>query len=318
MLGTRGAGGSENMADQHGHHHGHDGRNRGRLAVAFGITAAVFVAQAVGALLTGSLALLVDTGHMLTDVAGLGIALLAATLALRPPSPRRTWGFRRAEILAALAQAAVLLAVGVYAVVEGVSRLVGPAEAPGPGLLVFGVVGLAGNAVALAVLAGGRNASFNLRAAFLEVVNDALGSVAVIAAAVVIAVTGWQRADAVAGLVIALLILPRALRLLIDSGNVLLESTPPGVDLEQVRARLLQVDNVESVHDLHASLVATGLPVISAHVVVRDACFRDGHAPPVLDALQRCVATQFDVPLEHSTFQLEPAEHARHEGLTHA
>src|SRR5690606_14435730 len=183
MLGTRGAGGSENMADQHGHHHGHDGRNRGRLAVAFGITAAVFVAQAVGALLTGSLALLVDTGHMLTDVAGLGIALLAATLALRPSSPRRTWGFRRAEILAALAQAAVLLAVGVYAVVEGVSRLVGPAEAPGPGLLVFGVVGLAGNAVALAVLAGGRNASFNLRAAFLEVVNDALGSVAVIAAA---------------------------------------------------------------------------------------------------------------------------------------
>jgi len=272
----------------------------------------------VGALLTGSLALLVDTAHMLTDVAGLAIALFAASLALRPPSPRRTWGFRRAEVLAALAQAAVLLAVGVYALVEGVSRLVGPAEAPGPGLLVFGVVGLAGNVVALLVLAGGRSASLNLRAAFLEVANDALGSVAVIVAAVVIATTGWERADAVAGLVIALLILPRAARLLLDSANVLLEATPAGIDLEQVRARLLEVENVESVHDLHASLVATGLPTISAHVVVRDACFRDGDAPPVLDALQRCVATEFDVPVQHSTFQLEPAEHARHEAPTHA
>lgn len=304
------------------HQHLHGGRggegNRRRLAVAFGITAAVLVAQAVGALLTGSLALLVDTAHMLTDVAGLAIALAAASLALRPPSPRRTWGFRRAEVLAALAQAGVLLAVGVYALVEGVSRLVDPPQPPGPGLLVFGIVGLVGNVVALLVLAGGRSASLNLRAAFLEVLNDALGSVAVIVAAVVIATIGWQRADAVAGLVIAVLILPRALRLLADSASVLLESTPPGMDLDEVRARLLEVENVEEVHDLHASLVATGLPIISAHVVVRDACFRDGQAPPVLDALQACVATQFDVPVEHSTFQLEPAEHARHEAPTHA
>jgi cobalt-zinc-cadmium efflux system protein len=312
----------QSMGD-HQHHHGAHGgagdeSNRRRLAVAFGITAAVFVAQAVGAVLTGSLALLVDTAHMLTDVAGLAIALFAASLALRPPSPRRTWGFRRAEVLAALAQAAVLLAVGVYALVEGVSRLVGPAETPGPGLLVFGMVGLVGNVVALLVLAGGRSASLNLRAAFLEVANDALGSVAVIVAAVVIATTGWQRADAVAGLAIAVLILPRAVKLLTDSANVLLESTPAGIDLDLVRARLLEVENVESVHDLHASLVATGLPTISAHVVVRDACFRDGQAPPVLDALQRCVATEFDVSVEHSTFQLEPAEHARHEAPTHA
>ncbi|MFD7025992.1 cation diffusion facilitator family transporter [Promicromonospora sukumoe] len=229
----------------HSHDHGAgahgDPGGRRRLAVAFGITAGVFVAQAVGAVLTGSLALLVDTAHMLTDVAGLAIALGAASLALRPPSSRRTWGFRRAEILAALAQAAVLLAVGVYALVEGVSRLVGPAEAPGPGLLVFGIVGLAGNVVALLVLAGGRSASFNLRAAFLEVANDALGSVAVIVAAVVIATTGWQRADAVAGLLIAVLILPRAARLLADSASVLLESTPPGMDLDEVRARATTV-----------------------------------------------------------------------------
>lgn len=313
------------MSDHHHHHgahgvHGAAGEQSGRrrLAVAFGITAVVLVSQVAGALLTGSLALLVDTAHLLTDVVGLGIALFAASLALRPPSPRRTWGFRRAEILAALAQAAVLLVVGVYAVVEGVGRLAGPAQQPGPGLLVFGIVGLAGNVVALLVLAGGRSASFNLRAAFLEVVNDALGSVAVIVAAVVIATTGWQRADAVAGLAIAALILPRAVRLLVDSANVLLEATPSGIDLDRVRARLLEVENVESVHDLHASLVATGLPTISAHVVVQDACFRDGHAPPVLDALQRCVATEFDVSVEHSTFQLEPAEHARHEMPTHA
>lgn len=308
---------------EHSHDHAHAGDpaapgHRRRLAIAFGVGAAVLVAQAVGAWLTGSLALLVDTAHVLTDVAGLGIALGAATLALRPPTAQRTWGFRRAEVLAALAQAAVLLAVGVYALVEGVLRLVEPAEVPGVELLFFGVVGLAGNLVGLAVLARARTASFNLRAAFLEVLNDALGSVGVIVAALVITTTGWQRADAVAGLTIAALIVPRAVRLLLETASVLLESAPPGLDLDAVRARLLAVDHVAEVHDLHASLVATGLPTLSAHVVVHDACFRDGCAPQVLDALQQCVATEFAVSVEHSTFQLEPAGHIGHETSRHA
>ncbi|GEL94613.1 cation diffusion facilitator family transporter [Cellulomonas composti] len=302
------------MTHDHSHHH-EVGDHRGRLAVAFGITTAILVAQGIGAVLTGSLALLVDTVHVLTDAAGLGIALSAATLALRPPTARRTWGFRRAEVLAALVQAGVLLAVGVYVLVEGVQRLFEPPEIQARELVVFGVIGLVGNIVSLLVLAGGRSSSFNMRAAFLEVVNDALGSVAVIVAAVVIATTGWLQADAVAGLLIGLLILPRALRLLRETASVLLETTPPGLDLDEVRRHLLGVDHVLAVHDLHASLIATGLPVLSAHVVVDTGCFADGHAPQILDELQQCVGSHFDVA--HTTFQLEPVAHGEHEDYGH-
>ena len=291
--------------------------DRRRLAIAFAITATILLAQVVGAVLTGSLALLVDSAHMLTDAAGLALALFAAHLSLRPATSRRTWGYRRAEVIAALGQSAVLLAVGVYVVVEGVQRLWAPPEiAPGE-LVVFGVVGLAGNVASLLVLAARRTASLNLRAAFLEVLNDALGSVAVIAAAVVIATTGWQRADTVAGLLIGALILPRAARLLREATSVLLESTPPGLDLDAVRAHLLDIEHVREVHDVHASLIATGLPVISAHVVVEDECFRGGHAGRVLDQLQECVASHFAIPVEHSTFQIEPASHQEHEHRAH-
>ncbi|WP_036963009.1 cation diffusion facilitator family transporter [Promicromonospora kroppenstedtii] len=303
--------------DHHDHQHLPDG-GRGRLTAAFAITAAVLVAQVVGALVTGSLALIVDTVHLLTDAAGLAMALFAARLALRPPSARRTWGYRRAEVIAALAQAGVLLVVGVYVLAEGVLRLVAPPEVPGPELVLFGVVGLAGNVAALAVLAGRRTTNLNLRAAFLEVVNDALGSLAVVVAALVITFTGWQRADVVAGLLIGALILPRALRLLRETVSVLLESSPPGLDLDEVRAHLLELDHVEDVHDMHASLIATGLPVLSAHVVVRTDCFTDGHAARILDQLQECVAEHFDIAVEHSTFQVEPHTHVAHEHPQHA
>ena len=304
----------------HNHDHGDIGAedHRGRLAIAFSITAAILIAQAVGALLTGSLALLVDTVHMLTDASGLLLALITASVTLRPSSPRRTWGYRRAEVLAALGQAAVLLAVGVYVLVEGVQRLFSPPEIPSTELIIFGVIGLTGNIASMLVLASRRSANFNLRAAFLEVLNDALGSVGVIIAAVVIATTGWQQADAIAGLLIGALILPRAVKLLRETASVLLETTPPGLDLDQVRAHLLQAEHVREVHDMHASLIATGLPVISAHVVVDEACFNDGHAPRILDGLQECVATHFDVPVEHSTFQLEPTTHRDHEAPSHA
>lgn len=305
-----------------GHDHDHGppgvGGHRTRLAIAFAITTSILLAQAVGALITGSLALLVDTAHMLTDAGGLLLALFAASLSLRPPSPHRTWGYRRAEVLAALAQAAVLLAVGVYVVVEGVQRLFNPPEIASNELIVFGVIGLVGNIASMLVLAAGRSANFNMRAAFLEVVNDALGSVAVIVAAIVIATTGWQQADAVAGLLIGALILPRAFKLLLETSAVLLESTPPGLDLAAVRAHLLELEHVREVHDVHASLIATGLPVLSAHVVVDDGCFNDGHAGRILDQLQECVATHFDVAVEHSTFQVEPAAHRGHEHPSHA
>ena len=282
-----------------------------------GITTSILAVEVVGAVLSGSLALLADAGHMLTDVAGLVIALIAAALAVRPETDERTWGYRRAEVLAATGQAAVLLAVGVFVLVEGVRRLLAPPEVDSGAMVVFGIVGLAGNLVSMSVLARGSSGTFNMRAAVLEVANDALGSAAVLVAAVVIALTGWQRADAVVSLAIGLLILPRTLRLLRETAEVLIEATPRGLDLSDVRAHLLALEHVHAVHDLHASQIATGLPVLTAHVVVSDSCFRDGRAPQVLDQLQICVAEHFQMSVEHSTFQLEPAGHADHEPGRH-
>jgi cobalt-zinc-cadmium efflux system protein len=185
-------------------------------------------------------------------------------------------------------------------------------------LLVFGIVGLIGNVASILVLAGVRSANFNLRAAFLEVVNDALGSVAVIVAAIVIALTGWTRADAVVAMLIGVLILPRTFKLLRETIDVLLESTPRGLDLALVRRHILELPHVIGVHDLHATQIATGLPVLTAHVVVDDECFYDGHAATIIADLQRCVSSHFEVSVEHSTFQLESAAHAEHEPHTHA
>lgn len=304
-------------------HHSHAGPNVGsghslRLAAAFAITAGIVFAQAVGAWLTGSLALLTDAVHSLTDTIGLGVALLAAGLMFRAATPTRTWGFRRVEILAGFLQAGLLLAVGIYAAVEGIGRLNAPPSIPHVELMIFGAVGLAGNIASMVVLSPARKDNFNMRAAFLEVAADALGSVGVILAAAVIWTTGWQQADAVAGLLIATLIIPRALKLLVETARILLEFAPKGLDVEEVRQHMLQLEHVQEVHDLHASTVATGLPVISAHVVVDQACFRDGCGPETLAKLQACVAEHFDVPVHHSTFQLETWDIAASETHTHA
>jgi cobalt-zinc-cadmium efflux system protein len=301
-----------------GHDHDVAGSNRSRLGVALAITATVLVAEVVGAWLTGSLALLVDAGHMLTDAGGLLMALLAATAMARPPTSRRTWGWARIEILAAGAQAAILLAVGIFAFVEGVQRLITPPEVAAGGLFLLGVLGLGANITSVVVLSAGRGHNLNMRAAFLEVVNDAFGSVAVIVSALVIQYTGWTQVDALAGMLISVLIVPRAVTILRQAGSVLLETVPKGLDLGQVRAHLLGLPHVTDVHDLHASLIGTGLPVLTAHVVLEDRCFSDGHTHELLDQLQGCVRQHFDVSVEHSTFQLEPAGHSGHESDTHA
>ena len=304
----------------HDHDHGTAATGAGhrrRLAVVLAITTSVLVAEVVGAVITGSLALLADAGHMLTDAAGLVMALLAAHLMTKPATDKRTWGFQRAETLAASAQAVLLLAVGIYVLIEGIRRLIEPPEIASTGMLVFGIVGLVGNTVAITLLATSRSSNLNLRAAFLEVLNDALGSTAVIVAAIVIATTGWTRADAVVSLLIAVLILPRTVALLRDAGRVLLEATPAGLDLDSVRQHILGVPHIHSVNDLHASQIATGMPVLSAHVVVDDECFYDGHLATLLDDLQRCVAEHFPVSVEHSTFQFEQASHVQHEVTGH-
>jgi cobalt-zinc-cadmium efflux system protein len=289
--------------------------HEGRLKTVLIITIVVLIAEVIGAAVSGSLALLADAGHMLADVAGLTLAWFASVLAQRPATLARTWGYRRAEVLAAVGQAVVLLAVGGFVLVEAIHRLIDPPEVASGAMLAFGVIGLLGNLIGIAVLAGSRSANLNMRAAFLEVLNDALGSLAVLLAALVILLTGWTRADAIASLLIGAMIIPRTLSILRESIDVLLESTPRGLELGEVREHLLEVARVLAVHDLHASQVATGLPVLTAHVVVDDTCFRDGHLPALLDELQGCLAGHFDV--EHSTIQFEAGSHADHEPSTH-
>lgn len=300
--------------DHGGHGHSHAPQpadvaaNRGlrtRLLIAFGLTAGMALAQAVGSILTGSLALLTDTAHALADASGLLVAVVAATLMLRPSSSTRTWGFARVEVIAALGQSLLLLGVGAYAAVEGIRRLVAPAEVLAGELLVFGIIGFVANVAAIGVLASSRSANFNMRAAFLEVLNDALGSLGVIVAAVVMQTTGFQRADTLAALFIVALIVPRAVRLLRDTTRVLMEFTPEGLDLVEVRDHILALDHVREVHDLHASTIGTGLPIISVHVVVEDRCFESGHAPLILRDIRTCVREHFPVSIEHATIQLE-------------
>ena len=303
----------------HGHSHNHGaGVSRGRLLIALCLSVTVLVAEIITALLTSSLALLADAGHMLTDVVGLVMALVAAHLSTRPATDRSTWGMRRAEVIGAALQAGMLAVVGVFVAFKAVHNLLVAPQVEASGMLIMGVIGLAANVIALLVLSGGRGHdghgdNLNMKAAFLEVLNDALGSVGVIIAAAVVARTGWTRADAVASLVIAVLILPRAVVLLRSALAVLMDFTPKELDLAQVRTHMLGVDHVEEVHDLHAWTVASGMPVLTAHVVVRDECLRDGHTEEILDRLQSCVAEHFPVKIQHATLQLEPVSHLEHE-----
>ena len=303
-----------------GHDHGHGtatatSGQRGRLAVVLGITLTILAVEVVGGVLAHSLVLIADAGHMATDAAGIGLSLLAVWFAGRPSSDARTFGYQRAEILAAVTNAVLLFGVGAFILVEAARRLAHP-ETATPGLMVvFGVIALAGNAASLTLLRRGQGQSLNVRGAFLEVLSDLLGAAAVLVAAAVIAGTGFQRADALASIFIGVLILPRTARLLRDAVDVLLEATPKNVDLAEVRGHICETPGVLDVHDLHAWTITSGIPVLSAHVVIADTALADGGGARVLDSLANCLAGHFDV--EHCTFQLEPASHLDHEHATH-
>lgn len=299
------------------HEHSHGTGSRRQLAIVFSIVLGIFIFQAIGSIITGSLALLIDTGHNAVDLIGIGIALFAATLVRRPAKGQKTWGFRRAEVLAAGAQATLLLGLGVYSLVEGIRRFFAPPEVPGPELLIFGAIGLAGNIVSIIILSSSKHESLNLKAAFLEVIADALGSVAVIVAAVSIWLFDWARADAVAALFIAALIVPRAFSILRETGSILLEAAPKELDLDKVREHIEGVEHVQGVHDLHVTRIDSNLPVLTAHVVLAEECFYDGHAPRILASLQECLAEHFQVAIEHSTFQFDRAKDAAQETHTH-
>lgn len=284
-----------------GHAHG-AGSNERNLRIALGLTATYLVAEVVGGLLTGSLALLSDAAHMLTDVAALAISLVAIRLAKRPADARKTFGYYRFEILAAAFNAAILFVVAFYILFEAYQRFREPPEIESLGMLVVATIGLAVNLVSVRLLRAGSSGSLNVKSAYLEVWSDLLGSVAVIAAALVIRFTGWWQVDPILAVLIGFWVLPRTWKLLGESVHILLEGVPRGLDLEQVRSGMSDISAVRGVHDLHVWSITSGKISASAHVVV------DGARPQqdVLADITRVLRERFGI--EHTTIQIDPPD----------
>jgi cobalt-zinc-cadmium efflux system protein len=289
--------------------------DRRYLIIALALLCAFMLAEIIMAVISGSLALLADAGHMLADVGAIAAALWAIRLAARPAAGSWTFGWKRAEILSAAGNGVTLLVVSGIIAVEAVSRLIWPPRVDGVPVIAVAAVGVVVNIAAVWVLARADRSSLNVQGAFRHVLTDLYGFTGTIIAGVVIIATGFTRADAIASLIVVVLMLRAAWALLRDSGRVLLEAAPRDMNLDDVRAHLLANGHVHDVHDLHAWTVTSSLPALSAHVVIDDSCFNDGHAPRLLDELQACLTGHFDV--EHSTFQLEAAAHAGHESGTH-
>jgi len=274
------------------------GSNRRHLAIVLGVALVALGVDVIAAWLSGSLALIADAAHRVTDVIGISIAFGAATIAARPATHHRSFGYARAEVIAACVNAGLLVALGIFIAYEAVLRIATP-ETPEPGpMLVAAVIGLLGSGTAVLVMRS-EHSGFAARGAFLDVLGDAIGSIAAIVAALLVISTGWQYADAVASLAIVFLVVPRALMLLRDAMHVLMESTPPGLSLQAVRDRILAVPGVVGVHDLHAWQITSGLPMITAHVIAADGA--DHHQ--LLHEVDTCLGEDFD--LDHSTIQVE-------------
>jgi cobalt-zinc-cadmium efflux system protein len=273
--------------------------NRRRMLVAAAINAALIATAVVGGILTGSLALLADAGHVLSDLGAIGLGLVAVALAARSGGPRRTFGYQRTEVIAALLNGVTLVAVAVLIVVAAVNRLGDPPDVEGAGVLVIGAVGLAGNAAATWVLAGGRRDDLNLEAVLRHSAADALGSLGVIVSGAVILATGWTPIDPLVGIAIAVLILASSIRLVREPLDVLMEAAPPGVDVEAVGRAIGSVDGVRAVHDLHVWSVTAGFEALAAHVVVARGVDRDRARHEVEFVLRDRYG------LEHTTLQME-------------
>jgi len=275
------------------------GRSRGRLTATLALTCGFLVVEVAGALWSGSLALLADAGHMLADAAGLGLALFAIWVASRPPTPAKTYGYYRAEILAALVNAIVLLAVAAWILIETYRRLLAPPEILGGAMLAVATVGLAVNVACVFLLHGAAASSLNIRAAYLEVLGDALSSLGVVVAAAIVVTTGWRLADPLVSGAIALVIVPRTWRLLRQAVNVLLEGTPAHLDLGEIEEAMRVVPGVRRVHDLHVWTLTSGREAMSAHAVVDDV----RESERLLETLHTVLHARFGI--DHTTIQLE-------------
>ena len=311
-------------AHEHGEHGEHGGHNHGLsptadrryVAIALALLTAFLIGEVVAGALSGSLALLADAGHMLTDVAALAASLWALHLAARPATDTHTFGLQRAEVLSAAFNGVTLVAVAAVVLSEAIRRLISPPPVTGWVVFVVALIGVVVNLLATWVLARANRTNMAIAGSYAHVVTDLYAFIGTAIAGIILITTGFRRADAIASLVVVGLMAQAAWQLLRASGRVLLEAAPEGVSLAEVRRHLLSTPHVVDVHDLHAWMVTTSLPALSAHVVVEDSCFLDGHAPQILDRLQACLAGHFDV--SHSSFQLEPVGHASHEEGAHA
>jgi cobalt-zinc-cadmium efflux system protein len=287
-----------------GHDHGTAGaKHRGPLLAAFALLAVFMVVEGAAALATGSLALLSDAGHMFTDVLGIGMALAAMTAARRADrDPQRTFGLYRLEVLAALANAVLLFGVAIYVLIEALRRFGDPPDVPAGPMLVVAIAGLLANVVAFALLRSGAKESINVRGAYLEVLGDLLGSVGVIIAAIVIALTDWWYADPIVAVAVGVFILPRTWKLARAAVRILVQAAPAHVDVADVRHRLAAVPGVCDVHDLHVWTLTSGMDVVSAHLTLDPAA----QVGPVLVEAREALHDDFDIA--HATLQVEPAE----------
>lgn len=310
------------MSDDQDHHeeHGHSHTmspeaDMRYLLVALALICAFLIGEVAAAIVGNSLALFADAGHMLTDVAALGMSAWAIRLASRPAEGLWTYGLKRAEILTAAVNGVTLVAIALLIGVEAIQRLLSPQHVSGYLVMTVALVGASVNVVATWVLAKANRTSLNVRGAYAHIVTDLYAFIGTAIAGLVIVLTGWNRADPIASLVVVGLMSWTAWGLLRDAGKILLQAAPDDLDLVSVRQHLVKVPHVLGVHDLHAWTVTSGSPTLAAHVVVENHCFETGHAPQILDALQKCLSEHFDIA--HATFQLEPATHASHEDGLH-
>jgi cobalt-zinc-cadmium efflux system protein len=294
------------MAHAHAHDHGHPEGDSRRLSIALGLILALMAGEVTAGLLADSLALLSDAAHMLTDAGALVLALLAARLARRPAGGKFTFGFRRAEILSAQINGATLVGLGALIVIEGVRRLVEPPDVEGLPVLLVALAGVVVNLAATRVLSGSDRRSMNVDGAFQHVLTDLFAFIATAIAGAVVLATGFDRADGIAALVVAALMLRSGFGLLRDSGRVLLEAAPKGLDPQEVGRALASQPHVVEVHDLHLWEVSSGFPTLSAHVLVRPECDCQAHRRELAELLRE----RFGI--EHSTLQVE---HVGEEGV---
>lgn len=297
------------------HHHGAPTSDARVLRVALGLLTVYLVVEVVAAVVAHSLALFADAGHLLVDIGALAVSLWAVSLAQRPASVDWTFGLKRAEILAAAMNGVTLVVISGVLGFEAVRRLQHPHHVDGGVVIVVALVGVVTNLFAARVLARSARTSLNVEGSYRHIVTDLYAFIATVVAGVIIVTTHVERADAVASLVVVVLMVKAAYELLRASGTILLEATPSHVNLHEIRAHLLDVEHVQSVHDLHAWTVTSSLPALTAHVVVDDECFQEGCVPRILDELQACLGGHFDI--EHSTFQMEPRSHLGHEPGSH-